>query len=402
MRKLFVFLCVVGLIVFLSSPLMAGGIVNKQNFSAEYLRTFSRNAATDAADAVVFNPAGVMKMENGTYGNLGVFYAAKDYNNEILGTDFDSDIPSIVPGLFALYKQDKWAGFFAFTIPGGGGKVEFNDGSATSYAIASTLLASPFFSNIDNQEIEGESVYYGYTVGGAYAINDMVSVAAGLRYVDANKENKGTVTVSGLAPATTFDVEYEQTADGWGYFLGINVAPTEALNIGLRYETATKLDFKTKVDTDDLGILTDGAKEREDLPGLIGLGVAYKITPKFKVDLSYTYYLEKSAKWEGRLEDEGDSYDLAISVEYAFTPKIKASLGYMLTNTGIDADHMLPEAPELDANTICGGIAWEAMDNLTLNFALMETLYDSETTSTGVKLEKNIIGFGFGVQYKFF
>jgi long-chain fatty acid transport protein len=208
MRKLFVFLCVAGLIVSLSSPLMAGGIVNKQNLSAEYLRTFSRNATTDAADAVVFNPAGVMKMENGAYGNLGIFYAMKDYNNEIMDTDFNSDEPSIVPGLFALYKQDKWAGFFAFTIPAGGGKVVFKDGNATSYALASGLLALPFFNNIDNQEIEAESIYYGYTVGGAYAINDMVSVAAGLRYVDANKEAKGSVTVSGLAPATTFDVDY--------------------------------------------------------------------------------------------------------------------------------------------------------------------------------------------------
>jgi len=120
------------------------------------------------------------------------------------------------------------------------------------------------------------------------------------------------------------------------------------------------------------------------------------------VDLSYTYYLEESADWEGRLDDEGGSYDLAISVEYAFNPKLKASLGYMLTNTGIDADHMLPEAPELDANTFCGGIAWKAMENLTLNFALMTTIYDSDTRSDGIKLEKNIVGTGMSVQYKFF
>ena len=135
MKKFLVCLCVAGLMVSLSSPLMAGGIINKQNFSAEYLRTFSRNAATDAADAVAYNPAGVMKLENGVYGNLGIFYATKDYNNKIMGVNKDSDEPSIVPGLFAVYKQDKWAGFFAFTIPAGGGEVDYKDGSTTTYEL---------------------------------------------------------------------------------------------------------------------------------------------------------------------------------------------------------------------------------------------------------------------------
>ena len=323
MRKLFGFLCVVGLIVSFSSPLMAGGIVNKQNFSAEYLRTFSRNAATDAADAVVFNPAGVMKMENGTYGNLGIFYATKDYNNEILGTDFDSDIPSIIPGMFALYKQDKWAGFFALTIPGGGGKVEFKEGSARSIAFTGGLFPS---------SVEAESVQKGYTFGGAYAINDIIAVSAGLRYIDAFQNAKITATGT---PLGTVNAEYEDEADGWGGFLGINVTPTEAINIGFRYETSTELDFKKDVKEDipvPLGgpIYVDGSKERRDLPGLIALGVSYRINPEFKVDLSYTYYLEKSAKWEGTLEDEGNSYDLAISVEYASTPSLKPAWGTCL------------------------------------------------------------------------
>ena len=147
MKKILVVLCVAGFIVSLASPLMAGGIVNKQNLSSEYLRTISRNAATDAADVTVYNPAGVMKMEDGIYGNLGLFYASKKYNNEIGGTDYDSDEPSLIPGLFALYKQDKWAGFFAFTIPGGGGKVDYKDGDATTLGLAQAIIlsgATPF------------------------------------------------------------------------------------------------------------------------------------------------------------------------------------------------------------------------------------------------------------------
>jgi len=280
MKKLLVSLCVAGLMVSLSSPLMAGGIINKQNFSAEYLRTFSRNAATDAADVVVFNPAGVMKLENGVYGNLGIFYAPKDYNNKIMGVNKDSDEPSIVPGLFAVYKQDKWAGFFAFTIPAGGGDVDYKDGNQRTYELGTGLIANAnntldaaapilaglgipdpslvYYTDLTNQRLEADSWYYGFTFGGSYAVNDMISVSAGLRYIDAYKKFKGTVTFSaansplgtipGINDDVTANVDIEQTANGWGGFLGVNISPTEVLNIGFRFETATKLDFRTDVD----------------------------------------------------------------------------------------------------------------------------------------------------------
>jgi len=404
MKKLFIFLCAGGLIFSLTSPILAGGIINKQNFSAEYLRTFSRNAATDAADVTVFNPAGVMKMEDGTYVDLGIFHALKDYSNTFSGIESESDEPSTVPGLFGLYKKGKWAGFAAFTIPGGGGKVEYDKGTATTNTLANALLASPAFSAIDNQKLEAESVYYGYTVGGAYAVNDMISLSLGARYIDATKEAKGSATLSNPAPPMTFAIDYEETADGWGYFLGLNIAPTNELNIGIRLETKTELDFKTKVIKDTIpgGYLVDGAKEREDLPGLLGLGIAYTFSPTVTIDASFTYYFETSATLEdNRFKDAGNSYDAAVALTYTFNPKLKGSLGYMYTVTSIDPDDMLPEAPELDAQTVCAGILYEVSPDLNLNFALMNTFYDKETRSDGIILDKNITGFGFGIQYKF-
>jgi len=77
MKKLFVFLCIAGLIAASASPLFAGGIENKHNWSAEWVRTLNRNAATDSADAVSYNPAGVMKMDNGFYLNAAGQYAIK-------------------------------------------------------------------------------------------------------------------------------------------------------------------------------------------------------------------------------------------------------------------------------------------------------------------------------------
>lgn len=411
MKKLFTFLGAVGLVFFLISSVSAGGIDNKQNFSAEYLRTFSRNAATDAADVVAYNPAGVMKMEDGGYVNLGIFHALKDYSNTIGGTEYKSDVPSTVPGLFGLYKTEKWAAFAAFTIPAGGGKVEYDQGNAMTFAIASRIIAGSggFLDTIDSMRLEADSYYYGYTLGGAYELSDMVSVSLGVRYIDATKEAKGSATLSGLAPTTTYVVDYEETADGWGGFAGVNITPTEEWNIGIRFETNTELDFETKVKTQTLPapLLTQGEKLRRDLPGLLGVGVGYIITPKIKVEASYTYYLEKNATWEDRAttpRDEskgGDSYDLGIALTYTFNPQLKGSVGYMLTDTGINPDDMLPEAPELDAQTICGGILYEVIPGLNLNFALQHTFYEEGKTSTGIIYEKDVTGLGFGIQYKF-
>ena len=405
MKKVAIFLSVACLVFSGASLLFAGGIDNKQNFSAEYLRTFSRNAATDAADVMVYNPAGVMKLENGRYVNLAIFHALKDYSNTIGGVEYESDEPSTVPGLFGLYKTEKWAAFAAFTIPAGGGKVEYDQGSATTFDIIKLFqaLGYPDFT----QRLEADSFYYGYTLGGAYEVNDMVSVSLGLRYIDAKKEAKASGSVFNnpnplIFPDRTFAVEYEETADGWGYFAGVNIAPKDRWNIGIRLETNTKLDFETKVKKDDLGLLTHGAKERQDLPGLLGLGVGYTVGPKIKVEASYTYYLEKNATWEdARLKDAGDSYDLGIALTYTFSPQLKGSVGYMLTDTGISPDDMLPEAAELDAQTVCGGILYEVTPGLNLNFAVQHTFYEEGTTSTGIVYEKDVTGLGVGIQYRF-
>ena len=385
---------------------LAGGIVTKQTLSGEYLRTFSRNGATDAADIAYYNPAGVMKMENGTFINVCGIYTAKEYTNLIGGQAYSSDTPSIGPSFYGLYKKEKWAGFVGFNVPGGGGKVEFDKGSATTFYMAQQYLTAPGspFDTLESMQLDANSYYYGYLAGAAYAINEKLSIAGGIRYVDATKEADGTIVLSGLAPATAINLSYEQTADGVGGFFGVNLAAFEKINIGLRYETAVKLDFKNNLKNDDTGGLAgirNGAKTREDLPGLLGIGVFYKLNPKLLAAWSTTFYLEKMADWEGRLADEGNSWESALALEYDITPKFRASCGYMITRLNMDADAAQPEAPELDVKTLCGGIRYIPMEFLTLNFGIAKSIYDPETNASGVGLDKMAPAIGLGVEFKF-
>jgi long-chain fatty acid transport protein len=274
---------------------------------------------------------------------------------------------------------------------------------------------------IADMDLEGESYYYGITFGGAYEVNDWLSVSGGLRYIDANREFEGSATLNRTAFGTavpvpeTHRVKYEETDEGWGGILGVNISPTDKLNIGIRYETETNLELDTDEKTDTLngsplmpnGVVTDGADRDRDLPALLGLGVSYQWTPEFRTEANLTYYFNDDADWDddpvtmGDETDKDNGYDLGICFEYLLLDDLKVSLGYMYTDVGIDDDDMLMAAPELDAHTVAAGFAYEIMPDLDVNFGVLNVWYEDETNTAGVKLEKEVVIVALGLQYKF-
>ena len=325
MRKGFIAVGVILLMVGLASSLQAGGIINKQNLSADYIRTLNRNAATDMADAAVFNPAGTAMMQDGLYLKADAIYSMKDYSNQLPnaigplnlgGGTLDSEEPSIIPGLFAVYKQDRWSAFFDVTIPGGGGKVNYNDGNARTTMLSlpgafgglGTYLGGAAGNpNNINQSIEADSYYVGYSLGAAFKVLDSLSIGGGVRYVDAYQKFKGQAQGT-TGPARTVDVKIERTDEAFNYFLGLDYAPIKDLNIGLTYMSNTPLNFKADTKDNSPGQAVsnsvgwaDGTHEREDLPGYIGVGVSYFIIPgTLRIEPNLTYYLEKAGYLSGK------------------------------------------------------------------------------------------------------
>jgi long-chain fatty acid transport protein len=310
----------------LSSSIYAGGIINKQNLSADYIRTLNRNAATDMADAAAFNPAGTAMMQDGLYVKADAIYLYKDYSNQLpnaigplplTGGTLDSKEPSIIPGLFTVYKQDRWSGFFAVTVPGGGGKVDFKDGNSRTTILSlpgafgglGTFLGGAAGNpNNINQQIEAESHYLGYSLGAAYKVFDSLSLSGGVRYVDAYQKFKGSASGTTGAAPQTINIKIEREDEAWNYFMGLDYAPIKDLNFALTYMSNTALNFKADTSDNSPGQIvsrnvgwTDGTHEREDLPGYIAAGVSYFIIPgTLRIEPNLTYYLEKQAKFEGQ------------------------------------------------------------------------------------------------------
>jgi len=441
MKKLGIILFILVFFLTGSSLLWAGGAVNKTNWSAEYIGILNRNAATDAADIVMYNPAGVMKMENGLYGNLSAHFILKDYNNKINGTDFDQDEPSVVPGLFTVYKEDKWAAFFAVSNVIGGGEVDYKDGNATTGSagfgiinganallapvlIANDIPLAPYlYSSIPSQNLKAEAMGLGFTLGGAYEINDIWSVSLGVRYVKSTREMEGSITVAAATPLggpftgandpITADVAFEEEADGFGGIIGINFSPSDALNFGLHYDTKIDLDYEADVKRDfvtpagsllaGLGIV-DGAETSRNLPAVLAAGVSYKITPKIRVESNLTLYLNEDADFENSAVDNG--YEIGIGVDYAVTDTLNATFGYLYTDSGVDkAEDMTPELPELNAHTLGAGLRYQMNDKLKLTFGLGHVFYDDASFvsgTTSITYEKAVSFVAFGMEYKFF
>ena len=423
-----VLMCVGGIALSctVAASVFAGAIDNKTNWSAEYIRTLNRNAATDYADIAAYNPAGTVKLDEGFIINGSLQYLSKKYENNVtLGPatvlSLESDEPSYIPGIFAVYNKGLFSIFGAFSNVGGGGKVDYSQGDVSTLMIASSLIGQPFCpfnppaggicaAGPVSQQLSAESYYLGYTLGAAYAFNDMFSFSVGLRYVDASKELNASVTLvdSTLTPYSV-PVNFKQDGDGWGGIFGANIAPNEKFNIGMRYETKTNIDFKAKVPLGPgtpilagLGII-NGAESPRDLPALLGLGASYWITPKLRTEVNLTYYFNTSADWNGEEDLVDNGYDLGIALEYLFNEKLTGSIGYLRTVLGVDPEYMLPENPELDVNTIGAGIAYAFSEKFHTNFSLGNSFYtsDSFVAPPPIEYKKNIFFLALGLEYRF-
>jgi long-subunit fatty acid transport protein len=260
----------------------------------------------------------------------------------------------------------------------------------------------------------------GYSLGAAYKVFDSLSLSGGVRYVDAFQKFKGSASGT-TGPARTVNIKIERTDEAWNYFMGLDYEPIKDLNFALTYMSNTALNFKADTSDNSPGQAvsrgvgwTDGTHEREDLPGYLAFGVNYFIIPgTLRIEPNLTYYLEKNATFQGARFQEsnpGNSYDIGVTLEYILNPQWRFSVGYLHTEIkGMKSYDLLPEAPELDANSVACGLVYSPIERLSLTLGLERSWYDSVKTDrnssrspAGTHYDKDVYGAAFGIQYRFF
>ncbi|MCG6186061.1 OmpP1/FadL family transporter [Maribellus maritimus] len=187
----------------------AGGILTNTNQSAQFIRMMSRNASTDI-DAVYFNPAGLIKLEDGWH---FAFYSQTIFQDKTVDSKFpllndghyvgEVAVP-VFPNAYAVYKKENWAFSLGFGPNAGGGSADFDRG-LPSFEIPITKVVPGLagLTQIDpaldvtgysaDLSFNGSSIFWGIQFGATYKINDILSVYGGVRYMPSKNKYEGTI-----------------------------------------------------------------------------------------------------------------------------------------------------------------------------------------------------------------
>jgi len=495
----------------ITGSLFAGGLVTNTNQSASWVRLPARDAST-SIDAVYYNPAGLMKLENGFHISISNQYITqhKEVENFYTGPGglyglneslYKGKVSApVFPGVYAAYKADRFAVSFGFNPIGGGGGATFEKGLPSFEMTPSDLVPSLASQGAKAYRLdtyfEGTSVYFGFQGGVSYKINDFISVAAGVRYVTAKNTyngylrdielNMGTAETpawtradaimtgisnqakaggDGLVPIinaggggftadqlvaasmittdqrnaivngltalgvsnaaaltinqsqTAFygkqavylgtatllgdqEADVEQTGSGYTPFISVNLTPVENLNIGIKYEMATKLELENKTAKDikvgftgegvPVTMFPDGEKVRNDMPAMLALGVDYGVTEKLNIAAGAHYYFDKPANYGHKLNGvyvdndmiiDKNYYELSAGLQYKINNFILVSGGYLFSKTGVNDNYQSDLTYSLTSHTGGIGGAVKLLDNLELNLGFAYTYYlDGEKT----------------------
>jgi len=214
----------------------AGGILTNYNQSAQYVRMLSRNASLNV-DAVFYNPAGLVKLEDGWHFSFSsqTIWQTREVTTgfPLLNNDYyeGKTFAPVFPDLYGVYKKNKLALSFGLAPVGGGGSAKFDDGLPTfEIPVSKIVPALSGLSQISpslavtgynmNMSLDASSIFWGVQVGASYAFNDVISGYVGLRLVPATNTYNGSIsdislTVGGQSyPATTWLTGAATTVSG--------------------------------------------------------------------------------------------------------------------------------------------------------------------------------------------
>ena len=435
----------------------AGSIEYLTNLSADYIRTFSRNAATDGVDLAVYNPAGAPWLkDDGLYLGLTTQSLFGEYAIEDNGQTYPADIMvPVVPSLHLAWKKGNLGVVGAFTVPAGGGSLVYEKGVPYLAPLAAFAQVDGSASGDTKQgvppqngQFSGSTVFYGGTFGVAYRYS-IASLSLGGRVMLAKKEIAGEATYpehSGEwadVGEVRASLKAEKTAMGFGGIIGLHLRPIEEINIGVRYEMETPLEFEAETTSSGLGKMTDwnekplesfadGAKEERPLPAVLAAGVAVGPFVGLTFSTSFHYYFIKNADKvddkvgdaktniggfvRGYDDDYDNGWDAAVSAEYQITKDLVASAGYIHTVIGGNKNTYSDFEYAPGSDSVGGGARYLLTKDMFLTLAFSRTFYDEVTNDpiatetkdqadviapNGETFHKRVYDLSLGAQYKF-
>ncbi len=432
------------------AALVFPSILTNSNQSAQYFRLLSRNPSTDI-DAVYYNPAGLTKLANGWHFSLSnqtIFQEKKIDNAFPLLNDGKYSGKTTVPffpNVYAVYKKDRLALSLGFGPNSGGGSADYGRGlpsfetAIASLPVLLTSMGIPTTRYAADITFKGSSVFLGFQANASYALSDTISVAAGIRYIQANNTYEGAIqnirinasippyinpTAQLISAAQFFTqigqpalamsvgdktVDAKQTGTAWTPILSLNLVPIDGLNISAKYEFITKLELLNKTAKDDTGMFPDGLKTHRDIPAILSLGASYALTPRWRAMVSFNQFFDKNVNWDGveKLIDKY-TYELSVGTEFDVSDMLTVSAGYLRTQFSLDKAYQNDLGFELSANSVALGARLK-LGKLDLDLGGLYSFYKDDKITLqspffgaySESYKKSNVGFAVGLGYHF-
>lgn len=418
-----------------AATLFAGSIDTKSNLSTGYLRNPSRNTEDSRPEAALYNLAGTGFLKQKFSAEVGNQFVFKTYTHEaadattetVVGSStFKDEKPVILyPNVDMVYRFGDFAVSASFHVAAGGGSLDYKKGSgmikalflgaAQRYEAAGSSAAAAALRAIaaDSHELEITSVTYGETIGLAYNWNDTLSVAAGIRFLEATQSMTLSSDNSYWTSAINGRSDASYDAFGWGVggIFGVHYKPISRLDLTLQYKTITKMrmeftELKGSALSTMLGI-QEGDKFDNDLPSEINTGVGYQLLDNLYLSTSFNYYFNSHADVSSAFSpneniDWDDSWEIACGADWQLSPKVLLSTGTLYSKQGSKDDVNNVFSPVLDSLSFAAGVEYQALKQLTITYGAMYTMYkDVDYTTSGMtfELDKTVFQMALGATY---
>lgn len=447
MRKLLAFISA----ILISGNLLAGGLVTNTNQSAMFTRLQNRNAST-SIDAVYYNPAGLTKLGNGFFASISnqtIGQKKTVINNYtyLAGTpkEYVGKVSApIFPSIYVAYNFGKFGVSAGFNPVGGGGGAKYDKGLPSfemgisdlvpllnSKGIPTTQYAADIF-------FKGTSVYFGYQANVSYKINDMISVAVGMRLVSAKNTYSGYLNnisvnpnypafgaayTGGMVPAKDFFTAGAATlttlaAGATSYVAGLqpiitggggSVLLSNGTAVGLT--SAQVGQVQQILGAAGLTPAQIGAQTIASAQGVLSLAA-----PGFTANATaMTANAAATNNIAVDAEESGTGYSPIISVNISPTDKLNIAVKYefqtkLELNTKVNDNKgggifvagtkVIADMPAL----LAAGIDYKVLDNLSLsgsfNYYFDKNVdYDGSELLNIKTIDHNFTEFGFGAEY---
>ena len=401
------------------------------NQSAAFLRSLARGTSLQS-DAVYYNPAGVVFMDNGFHIGINDQMAKQTrttssslvMGNNLPGgfseTEFQGSVFSpLVPSVHFAWKHNRIALMAGMGVNGGGGTIKYDNGLASFERIVSsfpTLLTANGLTTTQYSRdlfLEGSSMTLAFNFGAAFRITDWLSVAAMVRYSSSSNSYKAGLSNMMLNPAHPLLNPNSGMISASQLLTSINMAQYAALvdqqldvkqkgssfspvlalsfhkgkwdaSVKYEFEMRTELENETSKDINlgTGGMFPNGAKVKSETPALLAVAVSRHFGP-VKVTAEWHEFFDKNAENSFSNVVTGNTTEYLLGAEWQITDKWLVSAGAQYTALDMDP------AKYSDMNFSCPsvsvglGFMYSFSEKIGLNFGVMPTFYQ-DVTSTGI------------------